>query len=170
MIHKFLEVFELLPVDWSGVMAVFEVFIIWNILQETRRNKKEIAVRRRSEQLQFYAYFWQKWDRVLESLPYGVFEMGFEPESDEDKKALMVTLRSYFDLCAQEFFMHEQGVIEEAIWQNWARGLTGCMRLPIFKEAYTELNVSVSYPEFHIWLSKELAQHETVEASAIGAE
>ena len=31
-----------------------------------------------------------------------------------DREALMVTLRSYFDLCAQEYFMYTEGVIEES--------------------------------------------------------
>ena len=69
----------------------------------------------------------------------------------------MVTLRSYFDLCAQEYFMYTEGVIEESIWANWRRGLISCMSLPIFREAYTQLKVEMSYPEFHEWLAGELA-------------
>ena len=37
-------------------------------------------------------------------------------------EALMVTLRSYFDLCAQEYFMYTEGVIEESIWVQLEAG------------------------------------------------
>ncbi len=112
---------ELIPVDWQGIMAILEVLLLFNILQEARKNKRDIQMRVRSERLQFYAFFWKKWDRILEALPHGIFEPDFDA-STHDREALIVTLRSYFDLCAQEYFMYTEGVIEESIWANWKRG------------------------------------------------
>lgn len=147
---------KLIPVDWQGIMAILEVLLLFNILQEARKNKKDIQMRVRAERLQFYAFFWKKWDRILESLPHGIFEPDFDVSAREDGDAIMVTLRSYFDLCAQEFFMSQEGVIEDSIWTNWKRGLISCMSLPVFREAYANLKVDMSYPEFHEWLSGEL--------------
>lgn len=147
---------NLIPVDWQGIMAILEVLLLFNILKESRKNKRDIQMRVRSERLQFYAFFWKKWDRILEALPHGIFEPDFDA-SAHNMEALMVTLRSYFDLCAQEYFMYTEGVIEESIWVNWRRGLISCMSLPIFRKAYTQLKVEMSYPEFHEWLAGELA-------------
>ena len=74
----------------------------------------------------------------------------------EDKEALMVNMRSYFNLCAQEYFMYRQGVIEEEIWHNWEVGLIHCMKLPAFREAYFKLNAMSAYREFHDWLSTKV--------------
>lgn len=150
---------ELIPVDWQGIMAILEVLLLFNILQEARKNKRDIQMRVRSERLQFYAFFWKKWDRILEALPHGIFEPDFDA-STHDREALIVTLRSYFDLCAQEYFMYTEGVIEESIWANWKRGLISCMSLPIFRETYAQLKVEMSHPEFHEWLADELASGE----------
>ena len=109
--------------------------------EESRHHKREILARKRSEQLQFYAYFWKKYDRILESLPISIFDENFRLEDANDPDALMVSLRSYFDLCTQEFFMHQQGLIEEVIWENWSRGLLACMELEVFKQAYSRLKV-----------------------------
>lgn len=147
---------KLIPVDWQGIMAILEVLLLFNILQEARKNKRDIQMRVRSERLQFYAFFWKKWDRILEALPHGIFEPDFDA-SAQDRETLMVTLRSYFDLCAQEYFMYTEGVIEESIWANWRRGLISCMSLPIFQEAYAQLKVEMSHPEFHEWLAGELS-------------
>lgn len=161
---------KLIPVDWQGVMAIFEVLLLFNILMEARKNKRDIRMRVRSEQLQFYAFFWQKWDRILEALPNGIFEPDFDLSKREDADAIMVTLRSYFDLCAQEYFMYEEGVIEESIWANWRRGLLSCMTLPVFRDAYGNLKVEMSYPEFHAWLSGALEEEESGKAVAAGQE
>lgn len=151
---------KLIPVDWQGIMAILEVLLLFNILMEARKNKRDIQMRVRAERLQFYAFFWKKWDRILEALPNGIFEPDFDLSKREDADAIMVTLRSYFDLCAQEFFMYEEGVIEESIWANWRRGLLSCMTLPVFRDAYGNLKVEMSYPEFHAWLSQSLAEAE----------
>ncbi len=68
---------KLIPVDWQGIMAILEVLLLFNILQEARKNKRDIQMRVRSERLQFYAFFWKKWDRILEALPHGIFEPDF---------------------------------------------------------------------------------------------
>lgn len=36
---------ELIPVDWQGIMAIFEVLLLFNILQEARKNKRDIQMR-----------------------------------------------------------------------------------------------------------------------------
>ena len=155
MISELLDSLGLLPVGWQGVVAVAEIMILLNILRESRHHKREILARKRSEQLQFYAYFWKKYDRILESLPISIFDEDFRLEDAKDPDTLMVSLRSYFDLCTQEFFMHQQGLIEEVIWENWSRGLLACMELEVFKQAYSRLKVEMSHPEFHSWLVTE---------------
>ena len=144
------------PINWNTLVAVAEVALLVHILIDIKRNRADMRQRQRSERLQFYAYFWNRFDRLLDAFPLRVFEPDFTLDEAEDKEALMVNMRSYFNLCAQEYFMYRQGVIEEEIWHNWEVGLIHCMNLPAFREAYFKLNAMSAYREFHDWLSTKV--------------
>ena len=147
---------DLDPVDWNTLVAVAEVALLVHILIDIKRNRADMRQRQRSERLQFYAYFWNRFDRLLDAFPLRVFEQDFTLDEAEDEETLMVNMRSYFNLCAQEYFMYRQGVIEEEIWHNWEVGLIHCMSLPAFREAYFKLNAMSAYREFHDWLSTKV--------------
>ena len=144
------------PINWDTFVAVAEVTLLVHILIDIKRNRADMRQRQRSERLQFYAYFWNRFDRLLDAFPLRVFEPDFTLDEAEDEEALMVNMRSYFNLCAQEYFMYRQGVIEEEIWHNWEVGLIHCMSLPAFREAYFKLNAMSAYREFHDWLSTKV--------------
>ena len=144
------------PINWNTLVAVAEVALLVHILIDIRRNRADMRQRQRSERLQFYAYFWNRFDRLLDEFPLRVFEPDFTLDEAEDRETLMVNMRSYFNLCAQEYFMYRQGVIEEEIWHNWEVGLIHCMNLPAFREAYFKLNAMSAYRDFHDWLSTKV--------------
>jgi len=159
------------PVNWNTLVAVAEVALLVHILVDIKRNRSDMRQRQRSERLQFYAYFWNRFDRLLDDFPLRVFEPDFTLDEAEDKEALMVNMRSYFNLCAQEYFMYRQGVIEEEIWHNWEVGLIHCMKLPAFREAYFKLNAMSAYQEFHDWLSTKVDMDSpSVEADGVPVE
>jgi hypothetical protein len=99
------------PVNWNTLVAVAEVALLVHILVDIKRNKADMRQRQRSERLQFYAYFWNRFDRIFDAFPLEMFEPDFTLEQAKDPEALLVNMRSYFNLCAQEFFMHRKGVI-----------------------------------------------------------
>jgi len=74
-----------------------------------------------------------------------MFEPDFTLEQVRDSEALLVNVRSYFNLCAQEFFMHRKGVIEPAIWDNWEEGFVQCMHLPVSGRCASKLSAIFAY-------------------------
>ena len=81
-------------------------------------------------------------------------------DDDDSVGTGMVGAPACGDVMRLQIKVNEEGVIEESIWANWRRGLLSCMTLPVFRDAYGNLKVEMSYPEFHAWLSQALAEAE----------
>lgn len=94
------------PINWNTLVAVAEVALLVHILVDIKRNRADMRQRQRSERLQFYAYFWNRFDRLLDEFPLLVFEPDFTLDEAEDKETLMVTMRSNFNLCANLSAFH----------------------------------------------------------------
>ena len=151
---------QLFPMDWQGIAAMVELLLLCGLILDAIRNRREAKFQRRSERYTLYIYFWEKFDKISSELPLDVFKADFQCKSEEEHQRLLVSLRGYFDLCAQEFFMHTQDALDEEVWELWAGGMLHCMRLPVFQEAYDKLEVKMSYPEFHGWIQSELKRVE----------
>ena len=50
-------------------------------------------------------------------------DFDFDKLHKEVKDKTMRYMRSYFDLCSEEYDLWQAGYIEERIWNNWKEGI-----------------------------------------------
>jgi len=48
-------------------------------------------------------------------------------------------MQLYFDLCSEEFYLHNQGVIDDHVWNLWVEGMKAAMIKQNFQAAWKYL-------------------------------
>jgi hypothetical protein len=74
------------------------------------------------------------------------------PENLNDSTAKLTPtenryLWTYFDLCSEEYFLYQNGYINETVWQEWRSGIKAAFEKPLFVSAW-ESKDTASYSEF----------------------
>lgn len=75
--------------------------------------------------------------RIVADLPLAAL-LGEVLTKDQAEKALPVFYR-YFDLCNQQAFLHQDGRVATATWDQWKDGIQSNMRRPAFAAAWAEI-------------------------------
>ena len=58
--------FKFNPIDWQALLAVLEMLIFLKILFEIRSDVKSRREHREALSLNFYTYFWNRFDKIVE--------------------------------------------------------------------------------------------------------
>lgn len=75
--------------------------------------------------------------RIVADLPLAAL-LGEALTEDQAENALPVFYQ-YFDLCNQQAFLHQDGRVTTATWEEWRDGIHSNMRRPAFAEAWAEI-------------------------------
>jgi hypothetical protein len=94
----------------------------------------QLWINRRQARTQFEDGLTARYRDLVRELPIGAFLDG-EMETDELRAALGVFYR-YFDLCNEQAFLHEEGRVSHASWEQWRDGIESNMRRPAFRTAW----------------------------------
>ena len=57
------------------------------------------------------------------------------PDNDKDPRWLKY-VQLYFDLCSEEYHLHEEGVINNRVWKLWVEGMQDTMKREVFRNAW----------------------------------
>lgn len=82
-----------------------------------------------------------------------------EKKEDEDKyEKFKVNVFLYFDLCSEEYYLHQNKYIEEKVWNDWKEGMAGFFnRLSVNKQLHEIVKEHKdAYPDFIDFLKYEL--------------
>ncbi|WP_370391071.1 hypothetical protein [uncultured Winogradskyella sp.] len=141
--------------DWIQTIGIFIAFI--GILVAIYFNKKQLKELNRHLRLQFFADYTKRFQEVMLNLPENIMDNDFDIDglNQEDYSKTMRYLRSYFDLCSEEFDLWKSGNIERRIWMNWEEGIRSKMSNKAFVYAWKKSNYdSYYYPEFSKWMNQ----------------
>lgn len=103
--------------------------------------------------LMTFSEYTRRYSDIVKSLPPDArrpgpaVELGKLPVELRD--GLLTAMRSYFNLCSEELFLHIQRRIDETTWKIWETGMRDTSTLPYFRAAWAELRGEYQfYPEF----------------------
>ena len=146
--------FKFNPIDWQALLAVLEMLIFLKILFEIRSDVKSRREHREALSLNFYTYFWNRFDKILENLPSDFFDENFDFSSVQNQEQLKRTIRSYFQMCSQEYYLYKKGKISHEIWTEWENGMKYFFNIPSIIEHYETLGASVTHQDFQDYVQK----------------
>lgn len=126
------------------VISVITIGItIWNVSRTNQLTKK-------NHQSIIFSEFTRRYQDIILRMPDNMFmhSGGLTPETCK-------YLTLYFDLCSEEFHLHEIGDIPENIWKNWVEGMKITMKPPIYQVGWKLLSQSYN-PQFVRFMHHEI--------------
>ena len=117
-------------IQMIGIILTFVsilLIIIWN-KRTFRLMKEKIEIqndqlRTQNQQIknQFFSEYSKRYQEILLHLPENINAKGFSFKTltKEEYDRTMRYLRVYFDLCSEEFYLHDKGHLNEVVWNEW---------------------------------------------------
>lgn len=99
----------------------FCVFLYWSskTIKETQKRAKK------QYEFQFFAEYTKRYQDIILHMP-----------DDVNDPHWLRYVQLYFDLCSEEFYLHEEGLISNRVWQLWVKGMQDILKRESFKNAW----------------------------------
>lgn len=120
------------------------VFSIWSNTRQFNDLKNQIR-------LQVFADYTKRYQEIKFRFPSAIYSAGFElvKLDDESKEDVLRSVRAYFDLCSEEFFLAEKKMIDQNVWNMWKDEILESMTRPIFQQVWKKIESEYeTYPAF----------------------
>ncbi len=76
-----------------------------------------------------------------------------EALEDDERGSILNSAREYLNLCSEEFFLHDQGRIDDETWTIWTQGIVQTVGLPWIRESWDVLRPEYDYvPRFSAFI------------------
>lgn len=108
-----------------GVLAT-----VWGIRASMREARKALAIG-------VFTTYTNRYAEIMKELPDELrgklFDVTIERIKGNDA-SVDRALALYFDLCAEELYLHEHRMLPEHVWPIWAKQMTDCLRSDVARE------------------------------------
>jgi hypothetical protein len=114
---------------------------------------------RQQMKVNLFAEFTKRYQEIVVNLPEEIHDDGFNLyDLREENKSLynktMRYMRVYFDLCSEEYYLHENNLISKRVWKEWKEGIEYTFQKKPFLDAWNIITTkSKFYDEFAVWVS-----------------
>jgi hypothetical protein len=135
---------DLGPVIFAGV-AIFLTY--WH-----HRHSRKIA--NDKMQMELHTKFSDEFEKLLPNLL--ILIESEPPQSNpiygEDQEAInILTIRTYFNLCAEEFYWYKRGRIDIEVWNSWRVGMNDFYSMsPLMQEMWKENSKDNGYKAYYL--------------------
>ena len=111
------------PEDLSGwiLQNLLTVLASAGSLVATGAVVYSLIVLRNQLRLQVFLEYTRRFDEI--EFPEGAFVEPWPRLTKKRARKAERAFRKYFDLCSQEWWLHQSGKIESRVWGVWARGM-----------------------------------------------
>ena len=112
------------PEDLSGwiLQNLLTVLASAGSLVATGAVVYSLIVLRNQLRLQVFLEYTRRFDEI--EFPEGAFVEPWPRLTKKRARKAERAFRKYFDLCSQEWWLHQSGKIESRVWEVWARGMS----------------------------------------------
>ena len=126
----------------SDLLSLIAIIIasISLLLQRRDANKQLLVAN--------FSTYTKRYQEVIEKLPSCIVSDSFNIDeiSDEDKEKVLRYMWIYFDLCAEEFFLHKQKLIPDNVWGIWKSGMLSSFARPSFQQCWLLIKTHSQFP------------------------
>lgn len=126
-----------------GAVLVALLTLIWQVYMSNEQSM-----------ISTFLVYTQRYQSIKLHLPLFVDSEGFELEENNEKDEVLKWFGAYYDMCSEEFFLNESGLVSRKVWSLWHQGITRTVTKPTFKVAWNKLEKNYDAPEFKNFINK----------------
>jgi hypothetical protein len=160
--------------DWINIVAIFVtgvgiiIALCFSIKQAIISNKqtkisiKQTELMNKQMRVSLFADYTKRYQEIMLNFPLNINEDDFDIKQLGEKHPkrydkTMRYMRVYFDLCSEEFFLNEEGYLDEKVWIEWRSGIELTFKLSAFKSAWKIATAnSQFYDDFAKWIDEDV--------------
>lgn len=99
----------------------------------------------RQIRLQTYSDYTRRYEFLVAKFPEDINFASFVLRTRTDYASVMRTMRSYFDLCFEEWDLNENCLITKSVWKTWLTGMKTAMSKPAFRQAWDRVKADSDF-------------------------
>ena len=135
----------------STVIAILSlmgtsVFAIITLRSEADENRK-------LHKLTIFSEYTKRYNDIMLHMPEEIFAQETKLTKETHKYA-----RLYFNLCSEEFYLKEHGLIDAEIWNNWNDGIITRMKSPVVQAEWNSFREEEYDKKFRKYIDNIIAQ------------
>lgn len=96
-------------------------FFLFNIIQLKKQNKQL--------RYNFFAIYTERYQKIVEKLPVDIYKDNYKLNKNDEA---IKYIRSYFDLCYEQYFLNNQELLDPKVWDDWKEGMKYLFSCPAF--------------------------------------
>lgn len=130
--------------DSGGVGNLISTFAalvaIAGLIYQSHATRKQVK-------LQNFIEYTKRYQEIILNFPENINEQSFSFDalSQEVKNKTMRYMRAYFDLCFEEFTLHEKNFIDNDLWSIWRGGMEVAFSKSAFKQAWAAIKTDTKF-------------------------
>ncbi|NQZ24521.1 MAG: hypothetical protein HRT53_21050 [Colwellia sp.] len=92
-------------------------------------------------QLTFFADYTRRYQAIILEFPYEINNLDFDINAKgiEKKNKILKNMQVYFDLCCEEYMLHQTGKIDDVTWNEWLEGINSAFQKKAFQDSWIEV-------------------------------
>jgi hypothetical protein len=119
--------------------------------------------------LQMFTEYTRRYSEVMAGIPFEASGIGAPAElstlEEDQRKAVIGGMRRYFNLCSEEFYLHQKERVDGETWGIWQSGIQASTRGPFFASSWRYLRAEYRfYPAFSKLIDGVIANADTGES------
>ena len=131
-------------------VLIYAATLIATIAISMRQNKNANEIALTQSRNEFYAEYTRRYQDIILAMPDQVFEGTAKAEG-----ATLKYMQLYFDLCSEEYHLHQNGLVPDNVWDNWKEGMEITTHVELYKKAWDKLKGSYNQ-DFYLFMERDV--------------
>ena len=122
-----------------------------------------------NEQLTVFLEYTRRFDQIAQDFPSGSrqaptqFDRYHQEQKYKNSEQVQHAIVRYFNLCSEEFYLRDEGLIVDKVWQLWRAHMTIVMRSRVFSLLWSEMRLGFDLqPDFQQFVDNATNQNPAV--------
>ncbi len=108
--------------------------------------------------LQNFTEYTRRYQQIVLNFPEDINAGDFLLNGRKDYDNVMRYMRTYYDLCFEEWYLHRQGLIGSDFWEIWDDGIKTALSKPAFQQAWQVMKADTNFgPVFSQFIDARIA-------------
>jgi hypothetical protein len=122
----------------NSVMAIASIFGLGFIYKQLVTLSSQEEQQNRELKLSHYSEYTSRYQDILLNFPSNIGALSFQLHKLKaaDREKILVYMRAYFDLCYEEWDLHNRQLIDQKDWDVWKDGMSKTLVRPAFRESW----------------------------------
>ena len=129
------------------------VIAIGGLIYQSKSTGKQVK-------LQNFIEYTKRYQEIILNFPENINDENFKFNdivSDKERNKAMRYMRAYFDLCFEEFTLHEKKFIDDDFWLIWKGGIEVALSKAAFKNAWNLIKKDTKFGnEFENFINNQI--------------